>query len=337
MKIRTVLSTLLIAALLGGGVWTFRRVRTGNGKEHEPEHEDSAKAPSRVKHGPGGEPIITLDAETQRRLDLKVATLSRTNLSREMKAYGRVLDPAPLVALVNDIVTALAASRASSNEWARLKSLEQDQNASARTIQAAEAAALRDQAALNSARAKLELAWGNALAGLNDLPAFARSLATLQSALLRANLTAGESLTLQPAGVRVAALAADAESVEAQFVGPAPTVDPQTQMQGVLILLRENRGRLIPGAAVTAYLRLPGEPIPGSVVVREAIVRVAGHAWVYAQISSEVFSRREILLEQPVENGWFVPTSVAPKEPVVIVGAQQLLSEELKTLIKETE
>src|SRR5262245_45596625 len=127
MKIRRVLSTLLIAALLGGGVWTLRRAGTGNGKEHEPEHEDSAKAAWRVKHGPDGEPIITLDGETQKRLDLKVATLSRTNLSREIKAYGRVLDPAPLVALANDIITAQAASRASSNEWARLKSLEQDQ------------------------------------------------------------------------------------------------------------------------------------------------------------------------------------------------------------------
>ena len=66
-----------------------------------------------------------------------------------------MLDPAPLAALVTELASAQAAYAASSSELARLKTLEGQGNASARALQTAEAAALRDRLAVQSARERL--------------------------------------------------------------------------------------------------------------------------------------------------------------------------------------
>ena len=85
-------------------------------------------------------------------------------MSPELKGYGKVLDPAPLAALVTELASAQAAYTASSNELARLKTLEGQGNASARALQTAEAAAQRDHLAVQSARERLTLSWGKAVA-----------------------------------------------------------------------------------------------------------------------------------------------------------------------------
>jgi len=88
--------------------------------------------------------------------------------------------------------------------------------------------------------------------------------------------------------------------------------------------------RLAPGAAVSAFLTLPGEPVSGVLAPREAIVRFNGAAWVYLQTSPTTFQRTEISLDKPLENGWFVRAGLKPQDKIITVGAQQLLSEERK-------
>jgi len=113
-------------------------------------------------------------------------------------------------------------------------------------------------------------------------------------------------------------------------LGPAPMVDPQAQGQGFLLLVSPNPTRLAPGAAVTGFLGLAGEPQSGVAAPREAIVRYNGGAWVYLQTGADTFTRVEVPLERPLENGWFVREGLKANDKVVTVGAQQLLSEELK-------
>ena len=43
--------------------------------------------------------------------------------SQEVKGYGRVLDPAPLAGLLNELVLAQAATNATTREWERQKTL----------------------------------------------------------------------------------------------------------------------------------------------------------------------------------------------------------------------
>src|SRR5205814_155862 len=83
------------------------------------KEQKEAEAPSRVKHGPNGEIIITLDAATQQVMGLETTTLEAALLSPQIKAYGRVLDAASLASLAAELTTALAASETSEAELKR--------------------------------------------------------------------------------------------------------------------------------------------------------------------------------------------------------------------------
>lgn len=288
------------------------------------------KEESRVSHGTNGETIIKLDAETQKRMGLQTAALSAAQLSPEIKGYGRVLDAAPLAALVADLTAASAASAASQAELDRLKTLAAQNNASARALQTAEAAAVRDQTQTEAARLRLLASWGDALTTRQDLPALVRSLGSLDSALIQLNLSPDQSLKDPPTRAQIVTLSDETKPIAAQFLGPAPAVDPQVQGRGFLFLISPNSTRLAPGAAVTGYINVPGEPQSGVAVPRSAIVRFNGTAWIYVQTGEETFQRTEAKLERPLQDSWLVREGLKPGAKVVTTGAQELLSEELK-------
>jgi hypothetical protein len=292
--------------------------------------EKKEKSESRVSHGTNGETILTLDAETQKTMGLAVAPLESSELAPEIKGFGRVLDPAPLAGLVTDFAAAGAASQASEAELKRLKSLAAQDNASQRALETSQAAASHDLATAQSIRMKLLSAWGQAIASRADLPEFAHSLVALESALVELDLPAGEAISTLPKSAVLMTLAGDSKPIPAELIGPAPAVDPQTQGQGFLFLIKPNTTRLAPGASVTGLLSLPGAPVPGVLMPREAIVRFNGVTWVYHQTSETTFERLLVSLERPMEKGWFVREGVKTGDKIVTVGAQQMLSEELK-------
>jgi multidrug efflux pump subunit AcrA (membrane-fusion protein) len=125
-------------------------------------------------------------------------------------------------------------------------------------------------------------------------------------------------------------LSDETNAIAAELVGLAPIADPQMQGRGFLFLVSPNTLPLVPGASVTGFLSLPGQPRSGVLLPRNAVVRFNGATWVYLQTSEETFQRNEVTLEVPLENGWFVSTGLKPQDKVVVVGGQQLLSEELK-------
>ena len=322
MKTNLTLFTLVTAAGLLTGCEKKDTAPAAEKKSAEPE--------SRVHHGTNGEVVITLDAATQKLMGLQTAPLAATQLSPEVRGSGRVVDPAALAAVVADFVSAHAATEASQKELARVKTLAAQNNTSARALETAEAAAQRDQALAAAAHARLLATAGRALSERKDLAAFVQSLTTGESALVRIDLPAGESLKSEPAGARLVTLGENTSPIEAKFIGAAPAVDPQTQARGFLFLVEANASRLAPGAAVTGFLKLAGDAQTGVLVPRNAVVRFNGAAWSYLQTGEETFSRVEIALGSPLTDGWFVREGLKPQDKVVTVGAQQLLSEELK-------
>ena len=276
-----------------------------------------------------GNAVITMSDDAQGELGILVKKPEVAQINPEVKGYGRVLDPAPLVALINEFAAARAACVASSNELARLQTQSGQGNASERALQAAQAAAQRDKLTLQSANDRLALSWGRAIAGQNDLGPVVQSLTALQALLVRLDLPMGEPLNGQPVGARLLTLSE--RSVDAEVLGPATSVDPQTQGRGYLLLLKDNSAQLAPGEAVTGFLKLSGEPIKGVVIPREAVVRTEGVGWVYVHTrGGEAFTRVKIPLEHPTEAGWLVTEGVSPNDYVVVTGAQQLLSLEQK-------
>ena len=245
-----------------------------------------------------------------------------------------MLDPAPLAALSLELVSAQATLAASEREFARLKLLNEQKNASDRALQAAEVTVRRDSIVVEATRSRLLSAWGKPFVERSDLAELVRYLTSRESALVRIDLPSGENLNPASEGARIAAPADEGRGVAVELLGPAPSVDPQMQGQGFLLLLSTNSLGLVPGAAVTGYLRVPGAPVTGFTVPDSAIVRQAGYGWVYVQISERTFARRQIALDHRTEDGWFVSAGLAANELIVVNGAQTLLSEEQKYQIR---
>ncbi len=325
---------VLVAAVIGiaGGIlWTKKHGAAPEPTAEKPASDEGEK--TSVTRDDAGHVVVRMDDETQGNIGLLVATPEAAQLSPEVKGYGRVLDPSALAVLVMELASAQVASTASSNEFARLKALAGQGNASERALQTAEAAAVRDQLAVQSARDRLTLSWGKAVADQRNLPAFALTLTSLKTFLVRIDLPAGQTLPSSPLGARVVTLSSN--SVEAEFLGEASNVDPQTQGQGFIFRTSPDAARLLPGEAVTGYLKVLREPLSGVLIRREAVVRTEGAGWIYVlNQGAESFTRIQIALDYPTEAGWLVTQNVKTNDYVVVTGAQILLSEELKASIK---
>jgi len=165
------------------------------------------------------------------------------------------------------------------------------------------------------------------------LPGFIQALTMQNAVLVRIDLPAGESLPAPPNGARISTLSGN--SVEAEFLGTASNVDPQTLGRGFIFIIKSNASGLLPGEAITGYIRVAGEPLAGVIVPSQAVIRTEGAGWVYLMNSgSDAFTRTAVALDHPADGGWFVTKDVTTNDYVVVTGAQTLLSEELKASLK---
>jgi hypothetical protein len=333
--VKRILIVLILLAAAGGLILAY--VQMSKERQREAGADKPVVPESTVKSGPDGEHVLVLDQAAQTRLGLKIESIGAIARTPEAKGFGRILDSAPLAALATELASDEAALTASQKEFDRLKVLSTDQNASARALQAAEATARHDQIALESVRSRLLSGWGKTIAEQKDLAGFAKSLVALESAIVRVDLPASEALNgveILAHGARIEIESARNTSFGAQWLGPAPNVDPQIQGKAFLFLATAGAGNLLPGMAVSAYLPLQAGPLNGFVVPDSAVVRQGGHAWVYVQKANDNFTRRKISLDSPLDRGWFITNGVSASDRIVVQGAQVLLSEEFKYQIR---
>jgi hypothetical protein len=326
---------LLGAAVGALAVWLVVG-RPGAGPSGEaPQNEaGEASTAAEVQRGPEGV-TIRLDTATRARIGLQVAPLTAVNQPDVVRGFGRLLEPSALAAPVDDREAARAAFEAADREYQRVQTLQRgNSNASQRDVEAARAAYQRDRAAFRAAEARLVSVWGREAEEHRDLSALAQSLVARETAVARIDLPLGTALSGRPTTARVAALVdAGAAPVEATLLGVAPDSDPMTQGRGFLLLIE--RPPWPPGTALTGWLAVPGPSQAGVDLPSAAVLRHAGRAFVYIQTADDTFARREIRLDRPARDGWFVVDGLAVGERVVVTGAQQLLSVELAGAISE--
>ena len=111
---------------------------------------------------------VTLDAETQARIGLKMETPAVTQWQPQLRAAGRVVDPLVFTAAAADYETSRGALAVSGGELARTQKLAEQNNTSARALETAQSAATHEALALKSARAKFTGDWGVHLAARTD-------------------------------------------------------------------------------------------------------------------------------------------------------------------------
>lgn len=332
---KTIFGLLLAGGVAVGLIFAFREM--SQERTREQEREKPVAAPTRVSRSPQGEIILTLDSETQRRIGLALAPLSAAEHRAMRQGFARVLDATPLTPLLNELTLARINQAASEKELARAKVLAAQSNLSERALLTVESTAGRDRLAVQATEDKLALAFGRELANRADLPQLSRSLASLEAALIRVDLSAGETLPAPPTKAQIFAPANEAELFEAEFIGPATRIEPEFQGQAFLYLVSRTNRRLVPGANLTALLELSGKASSGVIISREAVVRSDGRGWAFVQTGADTFTRREVPLLRPTSNGWFAAEVFKPGENVVVTGAQVLLSEVGKASIRMME
>lgn len=338
---RVIIALILGMVLGGAAVWRLRQgaegghagaaeAKSGEAAQGREANEDreSGEEGSRVRHRTNGTVFLQLDAATQGRMGLVSTSLAALKLPREAEAHGLVLDPAPLLAYLAEADAVRVSLTASVREFDRLAAMAKSGNASVRSVEVAEAAMKKDQVAYDALRPRFQSAWGQALAGSPDLVELARAFSRQEAVLVRVDLPWSQVPDGAPQAARIAPLAAPERSFDAALLGPAPASDPQFQGRGFFLVVKTNA--LPVHAAVVARLLLPGEPEAGLLVPDAAVVRNDGGSYVYLQTSPEAFERREISISRRTPDGAFVTAGLGAGARVVTVGAQQLLSEELK-------
>jgi hypothetical protein len=270
---------------------------------------------------------LNLPPEKRDAAGLVLAKPAAATLAPEVRAFGRVLDPAPGLTLVAELETARAALAASEKELTRAQKLfSADGNGSAQSVEAAEAAATRDRAAFNSARGRFIATYGRALTQSADLE---QMVAALEQgvALARIDVLPGDEPAPNPKTVRVGAIGRE-EMFDAPVVGATPTVDPQVGGQGFFVLLRDHS--LAAGTALRAVLPGVGEPQSVLTVPRTAVVYHEGSAWVYVSRDKNTFARKRVSLGRTAGEAIAVTDGIDARDDVDTTGAQQLLSAELQ-------
>jgi membrane fusion protein, multidrug efflux system len=277
---------------------------------------------------------LSLTADEQANTGLQIAAPEAFAWRPETKGYARVLDPAPLIALLAEISADQAALEASTQEYQRQQLLRAGDNTSAHAVETATAAWKRDQTSLAADHARLLSDWGPALADRAHDDALPRALLDRTATLVRINLPLGEPLPDPPWRLRLSALANDQDSRAALLLGPAPRTDEQ--MQGPAFLALVEGPWAAPGAALLAWFSADAPPQNGFRLPGSAVIYDQGTPLVYLEKSRDqktgdaVFTRRPIVLGPAIREGIFVTGGVDPSDRVVVTGAQQLLSEEEK-------
>ena len=311
-------------AFIAGGVLVFFIARHGNKNGGSESDEGATITAVQVKHGPEGETIVVLDADTQKRIGLVVTNPIAAQRAPEVKGYGHVIDPATLAAAIGDLETARTAADASNKEYDRLKLLAEQNNVSAKNLEAAKAAATHDDLAYTAARAKFITAWGKRIA---DSPAETlKALTDGETLLFQLQLPAGK-VTGLPQKARIFSLNDGQIFDGAEFYDAGIGIDPQTQMQS--FLFKGTGAALKPGAAVEGFISSGDAAVDGVEVPASAVLRHDGKAWIYVQAGDNGFMRREI--GDPDVVGDRFARDLAATNGVVVVGAQTILSAELSS------
>jgi hypothetical protein len=335
-RVLTAAFGILCASLLA---WALQEARERSTEKHEAERADNPA--SRVSTQ-DGHALIRMDSSTEARIGLKVATLQAATRRQDLRATALVLSAQELTELRKSYLAAETeldkgntATNLSKQEYERLDSLHrQDQNASTKAVQAAEAAWRTDEANLKAAQNALLLSefearqsWGDVIARwiMDGPPSFSRVLEQ-KDVLLQISLP-------QASGANAPATAfiqtSDGKTQSTKRLSAFPRVDPRLQTPSFLYLTPARPG-FVPGMTLAALL--PSGPLlKGITVPSRATVWWQGKAWTYVQTAPDKFLRREVPTEMPVEEGWFVTRGFSPGDKIVVTGAQQLLSEEFRS------
>lgn len=298
----------------------------------------------------GGQPVITLDVETQQLSGLKTIILKPTSYNAEFTAYGKAITIQPLLALRNRYLLALternrAAARfkQAGQTTQRLQMLYRHGVTAKRNLQDQQAQWQTDKAQLDathfqdqSIKDEALLNWGKVLTEwalsthTDKLDAFLSGQQTLLQITLPTNKQLADDsriITIEASGNR-------SKAVKAELISVAPQTD--NTAQGTSYFFRSDGQNIRPGMNVSAWIPEQNAYVSGVIIPKSAIIWYMDQAFVYLKSAEDGFSRITINNYSVTADGYFIgDASIKPGQQIVTTGGQMLLSEELREQIPD--
>lgn len=313
------------------------------------EHRDDDIPSRSAVTTDGGFAVVRVSGESQRASGIVTTGLAAARSEAAAEVYGVVLNPQPLLDLRSRYLIAAAEARGlsalsanSRAEFERLKKLfDDDRNISERALLSAESQWQGNQARLAAAERSvamllddLRVNWGPLLArwaGEANSAAL-DALATQRASLILMTLPHELQTAASRAALTVAPASLRSSQQPARFVSASPQTD--AALSGTTYLYTTEDPGLRTGMRLVGQMKLGGKPRDGVIVPTTAVIWHGGKAWAYIKEDEDRFERRPLSTSQEIGNGWFAGEGFEAGDPVVVSGAQLLLSEELKFQIR---
>lgn len=264
---------------------------------------------------------IRLSVADQQRLQITAASLIRSEQTPQLRGYAQVLDATQFITLVGDWQSATAATEASAGEAKRLTLLHQDEdNASLKSVQAARALAVADQAKARALSARIALEWSPGLAP--TAASLAARLSEGRTVLARiefagnAELATGSKLFLTAPGNADKRWTAGilGKASGPQVIGPGPAFLAQVPATDLHV------GRRLLASAPA------GAALTGSILPAAAVVTFAAQLWCFEKQDAEHFVRRQVPPDALATAQGYLVAADFTSHVIVVNGASLLLS-----------
>ncbi len=330
-------------------------------EDFQAQQEEEIESPSRVSTIDGIN-TVTLPLATQINSGIKTAKVVSTSFQGEIKSFGNVVaidqlidGKATYLNLQSNLNLARVGSLQKNQQYQRLKTLNaDDKNVSDLAMQESLAAVQADSAniaaiesQLKNLQTNLQLRWGNALAKIafsEKLPPHLANLLNKNNVLIQISLPLNTTPPAQNSVVHITPLTESSTPIKATYVSPAATSD--SNGFGNTFYFSAPADLLRIGMRVNVEMQADSSEVSNGVIIpSSAVVWYAGKPWAYFKQAQPIknkqsdpnkpslFVRKPISTDTEIDAGWFNP-GIEPDTEIVVSGAQLLLSEEFKYLIK---
>ena len=358
MTKKTNLIIVLQALLIIGLFWVLVFYSKDEFEAYQNEQEEEIESLNRVSNNEGIN-IVSLSPATQQNSGIQTIKINSASFNGTVKSFGNVVSIDSLseaksryLNLKTEVMLAKSGRTHNLKQYQRLKTLNaDDKNVSDQAVQAAQANVQADNAKITSNELQLKnlisntkLQWGEALADLafsdlvfkNKLSPHLVNLLNNKNVLIQISLPLSTSTPSPGSIVNVTPLNETVAPIQAIYVSPATQSD--SNGFGKTFYYSAPADLLRIGMRVNVLTAAASSDTASGVVVpNNAVVWYAGKAWAYFKNGQDKqmvqFIRKPISTNTEVDEGWF-NQGIAEDSEVVISGAQLLLSEEFKYLIK---
>jgi hypothetical protein len=313
------------------------------------EQEEEIESINRVSTEDGINKV-QLSHSVQQNSGIETQKIEASRYLSEIKTFGQVLPidvlldaKTKFLTLNAELALAKSASAINRAQYQRMKSLnEDDKNVSDRAVQEAlilvnadDAKILAAQTQIRNLKSNTQLQWGEALTNLvlgQASATYLTDLLTRKNVLVQISLPVQTEAPKKDSKIQIMPLTGNVNPITAIFVSTSPQSD--TNSFGKTFFYSAPAEFLRTGMRVNVVTDpSKDDDASGVVIPNSAVVWHGGQAWIYVKHENNQFIRKPISTDVETELGWFNHDMVAGTE-IVTKGAQLLLSEEFKFLIK---